>query len=652
MSDLPLNSATRSGRDKDAWFLAAGLSALMLLVTLGEGGGSVNGQLAWHAGLMVLFLAVLVVMPFFTRRRSHTLPVSLLLGLAIILGLSLFNATRGSNVFSAALTLAEMGACVVVLALATRCGPGLLSLAYWPLLFGGALQGLLVLGQRVLGGEPRPAGTFLNVNHMSCWLVAILLFGLGGASRLASRGSRWLAGVFGVLIGSGIMLGSSRGAFLGAFVGMLWLSWRFWRNTSVKQRGAVVVIGLLVVLLVSWRMAGRDLASNVFRYHRVKIWKASLSLLTENPWWGCGPGQFKWAARGVQFEDGEGPLNYDVNFIIPHSDVLRLPVEFGGLITLAVLVVIVVGLVEFRKSSKMRERSPPEWGATAALVAMAVQAVVDDPSRWPAVYLLASLFLGALLAVPTKTSPRRAVPSRWVAAIVLLLAFFVGDVGTWQAHRIVSNLPKGRLLSQQFEQLERAQSLNPVQAYYHMRWAEALVASATRWTIDDYARARIEAETAIRLHPAESQFRWTLARVEGRGCREIFRDLKSRDRAYRNFKLAQQLAPHDVRISLQGGAFALSVGDPLTAQERANYAMKTEPNAVPAYLLLAEVALNSDRFDPARVDGYLESAQRIAAENPPNRLSTSYERQLLDINPNRLEAIERRLTERRGMTGQ
>jgi O-antigen ligase len=651
MTEHPLRAAAETRRGIGMWMLAAGLSVMLLLATLGEGGGSVNGLLAWHTVFVTLLLAVLVL-PVVTRRLTHNLSGGILAGLTVIMGLSVFSAVQGSNVFSAALTLAEMGICFVVMALAGRCGPGLLHLAYWPLLVGGALQAVVVLGQRILGGLPRPAGTFLNVNHMSCWLVAILLFGLGGAARLESRRSRWLAGVLGSMIGLGIMLGSSRGAFLGALAGGLWLAWRFWRKASVKQRSVVALLGVLVALLVGLRMLDRDLTSNAFRYHRVKIWQASLSILNENPWWGCGPGQFKWAAKRVQFEDGDGPLNYDTIFRIPHSDVVRLPVEFGGFTALAGLAVLMLGITTLRRTSKRLGRSPPEWGATAALVAIAVQAIVDDPSTWPAVYLLASVFLGALLAVPERPATRVLTPSRFVAATLLLLVFFVGDVGTWQAHRLVSALPDGWLSRNQLSQLKRAQRLNPVQPSYHMRLAEAAMANRTSWTLDDYSRARIDAETAIRLHPAESKYHWTLARVEGRGCRELFRDLKSRDRAYSEFRAAQQLAPHDVRISLQAGAFALSVGDPLTARERADYALGLEPNAVPGHLLLAEIELNSLANDLDRIDDHLNTAMTIAAENPPNRLSTSYERQLLDIDNNRLAAITRRLTERRGMATQ
>jgi len=332
--------------------------------------------------------------------------------------------------------------------------------------------------------------------------------------------------------------------------------------------------------------------------------------------------------------------------------VVRLPVEFGGFTALAGLALLLLVTINLRNVSTLSGRSPPELGATAALVAIAVQAVVDDPSHWPAVYLLASVFLGALLAVPARPAASLLKPSRFVAATLLLLVFFVGEVGTWQAHRLVSELPDGRLSRKQISQLKRAQRLNPVQPSYHMRLAEAAMTNRMNWTLDDYSRARIDAETAIRLHPAESKYHWTLARVEGRGCRELFRDLKSRDRAYGEFRLAQQLAPYDVRISLQAGAFALSVADPLTARERAEYALELEPNAVPGHLLLAEIELNSLADDLDQVDKHLQTAMTIAAENPPNRLSTSYERQLLDMDNDRLAAITRRMTERRGMATQ
>jgi len=168
--------------------------------------------------------------------------------------------------------------------------------------------------------------------------------------------------------------------------------------------------------------------------------------------------------------------------------------------------------------------------------------------------------------------------------------------------------------------------------------------AAADWDLESYAEARSCAEQAVRLAPDESRFFWSLAEVESAGCLHLFKDQGSRDRAYRAFDLAQALAPHDVRISLNAGEFALRAGDPLTARRKAEHVLRVEPAAVPAHLLLAESLLVLGPEFSARVADLLDAATEIAGQHPPNAISTRYERELLDIEAPRLDRIRERLT--------
>jgi len=421
------NRAVRCGRAREL-ALAVGLVSLLLLATLGAGGASVAGLLSWHAAL-VLLLAGALVSAGLRHGSGFAPPLAPALAFGLFLGLAAGGAIQAADSYAAWLTMVELGACLAVLCLSISVGPELLSLVFWPLLAGGAVQGLYVLCQRLLFEDVRPAGSFLNVNHMGGWMVAVLLFAVAGAGMIDSRSARRIAYLLCLPILGAILLSGSRSAFLGAAAGGLWLVGERWQRASARQRAALVGLGICGLSLFVWRIGGRELESNVFRYHRVKIWNASLSIFLDKPWWGSGPGQFAVAANRFQFPDGDGPLNYDKRFSIPHSDLLRLPAEFGAPAALALFAALGCCVWELRRSDKLKGRSPAVRWALAALLAVALQALVDDPSRWPALYLLVCALLGALLARPQLPGSRTGLRYRSIMALTLLFVFLVGEPG-------------------------------------------------------------------------------------------------------------------------------------------------------------------------------------------------------------------------------
>jgi O-antigen ligase len=104
--------------------------------------------------------------------------------------------------------------------------------------------------------------------------------------------------VCGVLIGTAIVLGETRGIWIAVAVGMLYLCW-FWRRWLVF---AAPVAALLAIAVAP--DAIRDRATSIFKpkgvdsnQFRVVTWRTGLRMIERHPWLGLGPEEVK-----IQFD--------------------------------------------------------------------------------------------------------------------------------------------------------------------------------------------------------------------------------------------------------------------------------------------------------------------------------------------------------------
>lgn len=587
-----MNTAGLSSSDRRPTLIAAGLIALLLLSTLGHGGARPGVLLAWHA-LTVVLLVVALVFPAACGTDTRRIAPMALGGFAIFATVAVIGAVLAPYGYAAWLLLLELGAFLAVGVLAARCGPRLLDRLPTPLLALAVVLGSFALWQRFALEVPRPAATFLNPNHLAGWIVAVLLLATGAAVGLDRPSWKCAAprSLAALLLLGVLLVTGSRGAFLGLFVGLVVLGVL---NRHRLPRALKIGAGaacLFVVLLAAGSQGLRLRESDPFRYQRVRIWQSSLRVVQEQPWTGTGPRQFAAASRHVQFADGDGPLRYDRSFSFPHSDLLRIPCEFGWPgVAAFVLAVLAAGRVVYlrRRDGKL---GPAGVGAVAALAGLSTQALIDHVTHRPAMYLLGALLLGAL------TSRFDASPSRYPAwlrlglAVLILTVFAVGDMAPYLAWRETDDLPRGRLNGVEQQRLARALELNPVHPEYWSRRAEHLAAEGGELDLDTYARAREAAERAVRLQPADAEYRRQLARVEAQGCRYLFRDAATRERARGEFAEASRLAPYDPFILLELGSFLLDTGDPQGARRAAERVLGLEPESVVPRLLLAEALM-------------------------------------------------------------
>ena len=617
---------------------AFGLVGLLLLATLGEGGGHPISILAWHAWLVVLLVARACRPRETAGRWRHPglVPFGLFL---LLLGLGAVRAPYG---YAALLLLLELGSCVAVAWIAASIGPRLLPILARSMLVGAALQGIFVIVQAWRHEGPREAGTFLNANHLGLWLVAALLLGLGAAEAWRTRAAvAWNLGL-GLPAAAAIGLAGSRGAAVALIAGGATLLVLHWHRMRRSHRLALVSAVVIIVALVAGKQLAR-IAQDPFRHQRVKIWKASMGAVAADPWWGSGPGQFRTAARNLSFPDGDGPLRYDRAFSATHSDVLRLPAEFGVPAALAFAAAVLLAARGFVRRRRTGELGGWTHGALAALVAIGAQAIVDNPSRWPAVYLLASALLGFLLPSARGSGASIGRALRAAAAAGLVLFFWVADVAPFLAWAQVVGLPRGRLDGAQYARLERALGWNPLQPEHWLRLAEHHVGDRGIEDLGAYAAAREAAERAVRLDPKSSRAHRASAEVEAGGCRSLFPTTACRSRVSSRYRQAEELARYDPFLPIARAMFLVDMGDPAGARRAAERALALEPEAVLPRLVLADAMLESGSPDGlVRAAAVLEEARERAS-----RWSTwnenDYGRKLLVPEERHFERLERKL---------
>lgn len=626
---------------------ALALAGLLLLATLGEGGGHPVSMMAWH-GLLVGLLVILVVLPRAESAPRRSFATAPMIPFALFLLLFAVGALRAAYAYGALLVALEVAACTGVAWIAAGTGSRGLQSLVTPLQIGAAAHAVWVVVQWLVFDQPRPAGTFLNANHLALWLIAVSLFAVGATRAGDGRSDVVRRLALAVPAGVAVVLAGSRGAAIGLVAGAVWLLWARWPRVPRSWRVGLVGTLVVVVGLVTARQLVRIEQHDPFRHHRLKIWKASLAVVAENPLWGTGPGQFATTAKNLSFPDGDGPMRFDRVFVATHSDALRLPVELGVPAALAALAALGLAVRTIARRRRAGTLPPFADGAVAALIAVVAHGLVDNPSNWPAVYLLASVLLGCLVSTGPVPGPRLGLTVRGALAGMLLLVFFAADVAPFMAWRDASRLPHANLSEKDRARLQRALRLNPIHPEYRLKLAEHLAAPGPHWGLDAYASAREAAEHAARLHPSDARVLRGVARIEARACRTLFRDGSCRERVSDMYRRAEQLSRHDPTLPVELGGFLIGRGDAAGARRAAERALAIEPEAVlPRLLLAAAFIQDGSEEDLRRAAAQLADA-RERAEAWSHWNDGSYGRALLVPDPRLFAQLERELARASG----
>ncbi len=305
---------------------------------------------------------------------------------------------------------------------------------------------LLGLGRS--GGTPLEAiGTLGNTNHLSEYLVPILLVGIVIISVLPGGLYRTVAFASTLLIAGAIGAAQARAAAvaLGTGFGVLllgWLRFRWSRPLATRRRAAWALVGLGIVGTATG-VALFDASSGSARV-RVLVWQRSLDLWHDHALAGIGPGQFL-----IEFPTVRDPEEIalsspghttDTVVSTPHNEVVSALVEsgfLGALLLAAVFCLSIWRLTRFLQHARpARAEAWLALGLLGALAAAAANALLSSPlTRNPSALVVTALLVGCAFAVSSapEPSPSRARPlERGGVAVLGVLLLLGGGWGFWQ----------------------------------------------------------------------------------------------------------------------------------------------------------------------------------------------------------------------------
>ncbi len=620
---------------------AALILAVVAISTIGEGGASADSLLAVHlllAAGVALFVFLVPEAPFVPDRS----PSIAWLLFALVAAVS---AAAAPYAYAAWLVLIEIAAfgslvwltCGEPDAVGAWLGPGVAAL--------GAVHGTLAIAARVTG-EQRPAGSFLNPNHLGAWLAAatLLLLGELTGTRPSMRRLIGSGGAIALALG-GIFVTGSRGTLVGLLAGITVLVALSAGRLTARARRAMLAAAFLVVVAGGLGAVVRSRSeTDPYRFHRTRIWAAALSGTAGTRGLGVGPGQFAALAANMNFPLEDEPLRFGRSFVSPHSDLLRSICEFGIPATLAAFAAAL--LLAARTVVRRSRLTGLERGAFAALAALAAQGLVDDLSRRPGLTTIAAVLVGLLLARRRIGSPLFA--SRIAASVLaalLVLALSAGEIAGYAAWRAARGVPEGKLDAVELSRLQRSIRWNPMRPAGWLRLAEHHLGDGRSWDLPDYAAAREAVEHARRLQPVDAVFARAEARIEAAACLSLLPFQSTRDRAVRMYHEASALARTDATIPLEASRFLLQAGDPAGARREAAAALAIEPKAATPRLCLARaVHEQSPEAGTTEARRWLAEAKDLALA-PGSVPSSSYEAALRRLDSEAVARLMRDLGE-------
>ena len=211
-----------------------------------------------------------------------------------------------------------------------------------------------------------PTGTFVLTNSLAGFLVpaTILLIGIGGAMWSAMpRDWKRLAAISGLLlvVAGCLLLTKSRSAYLAMAAGCVVLAlsrivpraWLRWQSIV----GVVVLLVVATAVAVQFGGLDRQVITEAEKslHYRLQYWQAATAMVSDYPWFGCGPGNFKSYYTHYKVPEASEEVADPHNFLLEIAATAGVPA----------LVALVTVLGSLGIGRPMRSSRPAEDTATA-----------------------------------------------------------------------------------------------------------------------------------------------------------------------------------------------------------------------------------------------------------------------------------------------
>jgi|CXWL01.1.fsa_nt_gi O-antigen ligase len=484
----------------------------------------------------------------------------------------------------------------------------------------GLCEGMLGLIQYVWLGEARAKGTFFNPNFFATYEVVTLSIVLGLLSGVPrSEMTKWQP-VFlwsaAVIMFCAFMVSQSRGAVLALVAALTLIGCLRFGKVAIVILLVGLVAGAVIPNPLKQRMA--DVAiTDPYAFSRIDIWKNSLERVIDRPV-GVGLGMYKYTSFQYRFPIESNIVHYGKRAESAHSEYLQMAVELG----VGGLFIFLVGIGVWGWKAKEALRSGQEpWerglatGLIGAVVSILAHSAVDSVFHEPALVILLIVCGGLIFSLqasrrpglPVWTVPFAYHPI-WFSLILVcgavLAILTIQPAAGWYAHgRGQAEAQAGRP-ELALDWFQRASLIDPGTTGYHDSVARTSVqlfhqSGDHRWLV----RAVEEESQAIELNPLDGRFPYRLGTIYGLLAEQkMSKDQREflLNQAVQAYEQALRADPYSPLSYMALANIRLPQGRIDEAKSWLQRAVATEPNFLPARVLLAELSFKGGERELAK----------------------------------------------------
>ncbi len=301
-----------------------------------------------------------------------------------------------------------------------------------------------------LGSLGRAEWPFADANHLAMVMNAGIFLTLGACMPHTGEKPRPLSFVILVLCILGLFATGSRGGILGFLVGMIF----FWalrpstlriQKTEVSPRFLFTgILSGLLITAIPFLFPSHWMAMTGFSdlWHdptaalgsRPELWRSTLSLIAERPWFGYGTGSF-----ASVFPSVITPAHLTSAYAA-HNDVLQITLETGMIGGVLYLGLVLLVLSRAFLLSRTENTLPFLAGAAAMLAALFLQAQIEFMWGVLPVLILSGIGIGLILrSVLPKTNDAKTRTGKVfhrITAAILFIALLVSITGIYAEYAL------------------------------------------------------------------------------------------------------------------------------------------------------------------------------------------------------------------------